>query len=65
MLAADTAALRTQSSAAGQPQGMACLQAALGVGLEGGWQHAGSAAWPVPLVVSAGLFAACEWGPLG
>lgn len=64
MLAADTAALRTQSSAAGQPQGMACLQAAVGVGLKGGWQHTGSAAWPVPLVVSAGLFAACEWGLL-
>lgn len=64
MLAADTAALRTQSSVAGQPQGMACLQAAMGRGLKGGWQHAGSAAWPVPLVVSVGLFAACEGGLL-
>lgn len=61
MLAADTAALRTQSSVAGQPQGMPCLQASMAVGLKGGWQHIGSAAWSVPLVVSAGLFAACEW----
>lgn len=61
MLAADTAALRTQSSVAGQPQGMACLQASMAVGLKGGWQHRGSAAWPFPLVVSAGRFAACEW----
>lgn len=30
MLAADTAALGTQSSVAGEPQGMACLQAAQG-----------------------------------
>lgn len=28
----------------------------------GGQQHAGSAARPVPLVVPAGLLAACEWG---
>lgn len=36
----------------------------LGVGLKGGWQYAGSAAWPVPLVVPAGLSAACEWALL-
>lgn len=30
----------------------------------GGQQHAGSAARPVPLVVPAGLLAACEWGRL-
>lgn len=36
----------------------------LGVGLKGGWQHAGSAAWSVLLVVPAGLSAACEWALL-